>query len=269
MGAFVSDWQDVRLPGLGADRTAIVLGAGGAIGRETVQAFAALGVQTALVTRSADRSAELAKAIGGPVEPFAADLADTAALEQLAADVNDRIGPPTILVNCAALGSSSRGILNLTRAEISSIFDVNVAGALEAVRAVTPAMRAAGGGSVVNMASIAAYRASSSGPAYGSSKAAIITLSRILAAELGPDHIRVNSVSPGQTPTAIRTWDGVPGTDPEPANGSEPRGVPLRRRGRLEDYVGAILYLCSSLADYVTGVDIPVEGGVRLSRARG
>jgi NAD(P)-dependent dehydrogenase (short-subunit alcohol dehydrogenase family) len=265
----VTDWQDVRLPGLGAHRTAIVLGAGGAIGRETVRAFAALGVQTALVTRSSDRSAELAKTIPGPVEPFAADLADSVALEQLAADVGDRLGSPTILVNCAALGSSSRGILNLTRAEISSIFDINVAGALEAVRAVTPAMRAAGGGSVVNLASIAAYRASSSGPAYGSSKAAIITLSRILAAELGPDHIRVNSVSPGQTPTAIRTWDGEPGTDPEPANGSEPRGVPLRRRGRLEDYVGAILYLCSSLADYVTGVDVPVEGGVRLSRARG
>lgn len=263
----MGDWQDVRLPGLGPDRTAIVLGAGGAIGRETVAAFTALGVKAALVTRSKERSAQVAEKIGGT--PFDADLADSAALERLVVDVTAQLGAPTILVNCAALGSSSRSILDLSRAEISAIFDVNVAGGLEAVRAVVPAMRDAGGGSIVNLASIAAYRASSSGPAYGSSKAAIITMSRILAAELGPDHIRVNSVSPGQTPTVIRTWDGSPGTDPEETGGSSgSRAVPLRRRGRLEDYVGAILFLCSDLADYVTGVDIPVEGGVRLARAR-
>lgn len=263
----MGDWHEVRVPGLGPDRTAIVLGAGGAIGRETVAAFTALGVRTALVTRDRDRSAELAAKIGGV--PFGADLSDTPALERLVDDVTAELGAPTILVNCAALGSSSRGILDLTRAEIGAIFDVNVAGALEAIRAVVPAMREAGGGSIVNLASIAAYRASTSGPAYGSSKAAIITLTRILAAELGPDLIRVNSVSPGQTPTVIRTWDGEPGKEPEETVGSSgSRAVPLRRRGRLEDYVGAILFLCSGLADYVTGVDIPVEGGVRLARAR-
>jgi NAD(P)-dependent dehydrogenase (short-subunit alcohol dehydrogenase family) len=263
----VDDWRDLRLPGLGPDRTAIVLGAGGAIGRETVAAFTALGVRTALVTRDRERSARLAERIGGT--PYGADLSDTPALERLADDVTGALGPPTILVNCAALGSSSRSVLDLTRAEISAIFDANVAGALEAIRAAVPAMRDAGGGSIVNLASIAAYRASSSGPAYGSSKAAIIALTGILAAELGPHHIRVNSVSPGQTPTLIRTWDGEPGAEPEETAGSAgARAVPLGRRGRLADYVGAILYLCSDLAGYVTGVDIPVEGGVRLVRAR-
>lgn len=263
----MTEWQDVRLPGLGADRTAIVLGAGGAIGRETVAAFTTLGVRTALVTRDRERSAGLADKIGGT--PFGADLSNSAELERVVADVTAQLGAPTIMVNCAALGSHGRSILDLSRDEITTIFDVNVAGALEAVRAVVPAMRDAGGGSIVNLASIAAYRASNSGPAYGSSKAAIITLSRILANELGPSHIRVNSVSPGQTPTLIRTWDGEPGGEPEATSGSSgSRAVPLRRRGRLADYVGAILFLCSDLADYVTGVDIPVEGGVRLARAR-
>src|SRR5262249_12430204 len=82
-------------------------------------------------------------------------------------------------------------------------------------------------------------------------------------------HIRVNSVSPGQTPTVIRTWDGEPGGEPEDTGGSSgSRAVPLRRRGRLADYVGAVLVLRSELGDYGTGVGIAVEGGLPLRRAR-
>ena len=119
------------------------------------------------------------------------------------------------------------------------------------------------------MSSVAAHRSQPGAAPYGASKAALISLTQHLAVDLGPDGITVNSVSPGQTPTKLRSWDEPAGGAPQSmGSSSDVAGIPRRRRGRLEDYVGAILFLCSSLADYVTGVDIPVEGGARLVRAK-
>lgn len=265
------DWSGVRLPGVDEESVVVVLGGGGAIGQEAVRAFAASGATTILVTRSPERSAALAAEIDGPgrVIGVSADLADSASLERLAATVLDQVGPPTALVNSAAIGAPRSELAGIARAQVSTIFDVNVVGAFEAAKAVVPAMRANGGGRIVNVSSVAAYRAQPGAAPYGASKAALISLTQHLAVELGPDDITVNSVSPGQTPTKLRGWDEAAGGAPQPmGSSSDVAGIPRRRRGRLEDYVGAILFLCSSLADYLTGVDIPVEGGVRLVRAK-
>lgn len=265
------DWSRVRLPGVDESTVAVVLGGGGAIGRETVRAFAASGATTVLVTRSAERSAALAEKIEGPgrVLGLAADLADSGSLRRLADEVAERAGAPTALVNSAAIGASRADFTTVTREQLTRMYEVNVAGAFEAAKAVAPAMRAAGGGRIVNVSSIAAQRVMPGGGPYGSSKAALNSLTQHLAVDLGPDGITVNSVSPGQTPTRLRAWDEPAGGDPEEAGpAARADGVPLRRRGRLEDYTGAILFLCSALAGYVTGVDIPVEGGARLVRAK-
>jgi NAD(P)-dependent dehydrogenase (short-subunit alcohol dehydrogenase family) len=98
---------------------------------------------------------------------------------------------------------------------------------------------------------------------YGASKAALNRLALQMAVDLGKDGIRVNSVSPGQTPTQLRAFDEPPGTPPREAMSRRVTGesLPLGRRGQLDDYVGPTLFLLSDMSRYVTGIDVPVEGG--------
>jgi NAD(P)-dependent dehydrogenase (short-subunit alcohol dehydrogenase family) len=265
------NWADVSLPGVDSSTIAIVLGAAGAIGGETVRAFAAAGATVALVSRSVERSTKAAASVKGPgrVLPLAADMADSDSLQRLVDDVLEQAGPPSVLVNSAAVGADRQDPTTVTREQVATIFAVNVLGAFEAARTVIPPMRERGGGKIVNVSSIAAQRTLPGSAPYASSKAALNALTRSLAVDLGPDGITVNSVSPGQTPTKLRSWDERAGVAGPPMGSPDAvAGIPLRRRGRLEDYVGAILFLSSSLSDYVTGVDMPVEGGGRLVRAK-
>ena len=263
------DWQSVSLPGIDDSTVAIILGAGGAIGGEAVRAFAAMGAKVALVTRDLGRSTELAKTIDAPhpIMPAAADLARPGDLERMVDQVSRSVGAPTVLVNSAALGAPHRDITDVSRDDTSKLFDVNVVAAYEAAKAVAAPMRAGGYGRIVNIASIAAMRVTVGGVAYGTTKAAVIGLTEQLAVDLATDGITVNCVSPGQTPTKLRDLHEDPGQPQEPMNGSV-RAIPLGRRGLLADYVGAILFLSSSLAGYITGVNIPIEGGIRLVRAK-
>ncbi|GIH17771.1 beta-ketoacyl-ACP reductase [Rugosimonospora africana] len=263
------DWRTLSLPGIDGSTVAIVLGGGGAIGGETVRALAAMGAKVALVTRDLERSTELAKKVDAehPVLPGVADLAKPGDLERMVAQVSDGLGTPTVLVNSAAIGAPHNDITAVSRDEVSKLFDVNVVAAYEAAKAVAPGMRTAGYGRIVNVASIAALRVTRGGVAYGVSKAAVISLTEQLAADLAGGGITVNCVSPGQTPTKLRDVNEAAGSPQEQVNGPT-NAIPLGRRGRLQDYVGAILFLSSSLAGYITGVDIPVEGGIRLVRPK-
>ena len=265
------DWNAVSLPGIDGSTVAIVLGAGGAIGGATAHALAAMGAKVAVVTRDIERSTQLAKSLGAsqPPLPAVADLSEPGSLEQLVDRVIDRLGAPAVLVNSAAISAPRRDVTEVSRDEVGRILDVNVVGAYEAVKAVAPAMRAAGYGRIVNIASIAAIRSSHGSVAYGVSKAAVIGLTEQMAVELAADGITVNCVSPGQTPTKLRSIDEAAGTPQEAAAaGHSADAIPTGRRGRLDDYVGAIVFLSSALADYITGMDISVEGGVRLVRPK-
>lgn len=265
------DWHAVSLPGIDSSTVAIVLGAGGAIGGATARALAAMGAKVAIVTRDIERSTQIAKSIGAsqPLLPAIADMSEPGSLQQLADQVTDRLGAPTVLVNAAAIGAPRQDVTKVSRDEVSKILDVNVVGAYEAIKAVAPAMRAAGYGRIVNTASVAAIRSTHGGVAYGVSKTAVIGLTEQMAVELAANGITVNCVSPGQTPTKLRSVDEAAGAPQETAPGSNnSSAIPLGRRGRLDDYVGAILFLSSALAGYITGMDIQVEGGVRLVRPK-
>lgn len=264
------DWSNVRMPGIDDNTVAVVLGAGGAIGGECCRALAAAGATTVVVTRDPDQGAKLAAdLVGGAAVAATADLADTGSLERLVERLGEQGLAPSVLVNSAAIGAPRSDPATVPREQIRQIFEVNVVGAFEAIRTLSAPMRRLGRGRVVNVASVAAQRVLPGAGPYGSSKAALISLTQHLAVDLGPDGITVNSVSPGQTPTRLRDWTEQPGGEPQPmGSGSDTSGIPVGRRGRLEDYAGAVLFLCSSLADYITGVDIPVEGGARLVRAK-
>jgi NAD(P)-dependent dehydrogenase (short-subunit alcohol dehydrogenase family) len=268
-------WQAMSLPGIGADTTVVVLGGGGAIGGEIVRAFAAMGATVALVTRSFEQARQLAAEVGGPgkVVPFAADITDGDALDRLAADVTSACGVATVLVNSAAVGGHHKDVADIGTDAVRGLLDVNAVGALQAVQAFLPGMRERGHGRVISIGSVAADRVMPGGVAYGVSKAALISLTRHLAVALGPDGITVNAVSPGQTPTRIRGWDEPAGAAPVPKvsaagpSGPSSDSVPVRRRGELADFVGVVLFLASDLAGYITGANIPVDGGTSLVRA--
>lgn len=264
------DWSTVRLPGVDDRTVAIVLGGGGAIGSECVSALAAQGAHVALVTRSKERSEALAGKLHGDVKGYAADLEEPETIVRLTDRVVEDYGYPSVLINSAAVGSTRENFEEVPLAQARKMFDTNVLGALQATKTVAPHMRQRGGGSIVNVASVAAHRVAPGGTAYAASKASLMSLTRHLAVELGPSRITVNSVSPGQTPTLLRRWDEESGQPPQPkatAPTYTAAAVPVGRRGELADYIGVILFLCSALAGYITGADIPVEGGTRLVRA--
>ena len=268
------EWSQIKLPGLDESTVAVVLGAGGAMGLETSRALLATGATVAVVTRSAERSRELAASLSdaGKAFGFEADLEQPQTLSALADSVAAQCGPASVLVNCAAVGMPHQRFEEVSFEQARRIIDTNTLGAIEAMKAFAPHMRQRGGGKIVNVSSVSGLRVVDGGTLYGVSKAALVSASQHIAVELGPDNINVNVISPGQTPTRLRDWDAEPGTatPAKEASGGpyKATGVPLRRRGRQEDYVGTILFLCSSLADYITGADVPVEGGVRLVRAR-
>jgi NAD(P)-dependent dehydrogenase (short-subunit alcohol dehydrogenase family) len=137
---------------------------------------------------------------------------------------------------------------------------------------VVPILKAKGGGKIVNIASIAGHRGSPGGSAYSAAKGGVVMLTRQMAVELAPYKINVNSVSPGFTPTRLTTiYEYQEGARNEGAYGAAAPGshftaAPLGSRGELDDYVGPVLFLSSQWANFITGVDLPVEGGRMAAR---
>jgi NAD(P)-dependent dehydrogenase (short-subunit alcohol dehydrogenase family) len=138
----------------------------------------------------------------------------------------------------------------------NSTMAVNVTGALLMTQSAIPLMKKGGWGRIVNISSISGVRASAGRIAYGTSKAAIIGLTRQLAIELAPDNITVNSVAPGPVDTATAR-----ALHTELTRQSYVRMIPMRRYGRPEEIAAAVSFLCSEDASYITGHTIPVDGG--------
>jgi NAD(P)-dependent dehydrogenase (short-subunit alcohol dehydrogenase family) len=266
-------WETVRLPGLDGDWGYVVLGAAGAIGSQVVRALLGTGAQVMATARAATALERLSDNLGPDhkhrllLQPV--DVTDmqsaSSAFERAAAEFGGLRG----VVNCAAAGDG--GMLGATpdAGRARAILDVNILGTILPAAAAFPHLERYGpGASLVNMASIAAYRSHGVGVAYAASKAAVLRITGELAVEWGPAGIRVNCVSPGQTPTRIRGVDDPAGLPPQlqPAGPSRQADVPLARFGTLDDYAGPTLFLLSDLARYVNGQDILVDGGTTWRR---
>lgn len=265
------------LPGLGPDSFVVVTGGAGVLGSAVAGGLTALGATVGLVGRAGPSLERAAAECPGPGRALwaAGDVGERGSVAAAVASLVEEAGPPTGLVNMAAVIAGSRSSAEVTEEEIDVLLRVNVKGSFEAVQACAPAMAGAGRGSVVLVSSVAAHRARSGSPMYGATKAAVIRLTQQLAWEHGPSGIRVNCISPGQTPTQLTAWDAAPSAAPPVAKVAGDSGapdtssaagkaarLPLRRRGTASDYVGPVLFLLSDLAAYVTGVDIPVDGGL-------
>ncbi|MSQ27634.1 MAG: SDR family oxidoreductase [Dehalococcoidia bacterium] len=262
------DWPQLSLPGIGADTTVLVTGGAGAIGYRVAEAFLALGARVAIMGRSPSTMEDAAKRLGHPgrVLALTGDISKTEDDKRVVAAVVATWGRLDVLVQSAAIGDGGPTLDTLTPEAIDAVLGTNVKGLMLMAQAAAVPMRAQRRGKIVNVGSVAGYRAHAGRLLYATSKSALQHLTRQLAVELSPYGINVNGVSPGQTPTRLKTFLDAAGGQPEAqATVSGPAAyerIPLRRRGVLDDYVGPIVFLASDLADYLSGIDIPAEGGI-------
>jgi len=229
--------------------TALVTGAGRGLGRAIATRLAADGYAVVTVDIDASSAEAVAAEIGG--RAMACDVADPQAVQALA----EAVGPVQVLVNNAGIWSYG-GLIAARQEEVDRVLAVNLGGTLHCCRAFAPGMVAAGGGSIVNLSSVAAAMAATVVEVYPVSKGAIEVLTRQLAQELGPSGIRVNAIGPGSMLTE--------GTAPSyQGDLMEKRAaqVPLRRIGTPADIANAVAFLVSAEASYISGQVLYVDGG--------
>jgi 3-oxoacyl-[acyl-carrier protein] reductase len=240
-------------------KVAIVTGAGRGLGRDYAQAFANDGSAVAAVDLNGAAAEETAQAIrdkGGSAVAVTVDVADPASTEAMAAAVVDAFGRIDFLVNNAALWGDLQmtPIMDTPPEYWDTVMGVNVKGVWLCMKAVLPAMRAQQQGRIVNISSIGAWMP---GSVYGTSKAAVNQLTFAAANELAASGITVNAVAPGMIDNEA-TRQQVPA---EHLAAMLAAMVPMRRFGTSTDLYGAIRYLCSDDAAWVTGQTISPNGG--------
>ncbi|HMO29944.1 3-oxoacyl-ACP reductase FabG [Enterovirga sp.] len=249
-------------------RRVLVTGAGRGIGQEIAFGFARRGaiVGVADVT-PADVEATVAAIgrAGGEAVALALDVADYAAVERGLAEAARAMGGPfDTVVNNAGISPKHDGaahkVWEMDPAEWNRVVAVNLSGPFNTIRALTPSMREAGRGWIVNMSSVAGKTYSPVVAChYAATKAALIGLTKHLAAELGPFGIRVNALAPGRIDTPMVR--GVAGA----VNDEQVRLTPLSRLGEPDEVADVALYLTSPEASFVTGQTVDVAGGLYMT----
>ena len=246
-------------------KTALVTGASRGIGAAAARALDAAGARVILTGRSADDLERVAGTIANDPIVIPADLAPPGAGADLARAVLAATGGDgvDVLVNNAGI-PMRRKPEALTEAEFDLVYAVNVRSLLMLAIGLAPAMIERGGGSVINVSSIASLRGSLGRVAYAATKGAVDAMSRALAADWGPKGIRVNAINPGIIATAI--WEESRATVPGLIEDMTAQ-IPLKRWGEADDIADVIVFLASDAARYVSGETLAVDGGMTYARA--
>jgi len=250
-----------------AGKTALITGGTRGIGRATAEAMARAGANVVVSSRKQDACDEAAKAIidaGGKAVGIPCNVSNIAEIEALVKGAMDAFGQIDILVCNAAVNPYMGPLKDIDDEAYDKILTTNVKNVLKLCNLVIPGMAERRDGAVVIVSSIAATKGSRSLGAYAISKAADVQLARNLAIEWGLSNIRVNAVLPGlvKTDMARALWD-----NPETA-AKAMEGYPIGRLGEPEDLAGAILFLASPAASWITGQALPVDGGATIAGGR-
>ena len=246
-------------------QVAIVTGAGAGIGAATAHRLAAEGAAVLIAELSAEaaeRQAAAIRAAGGAAEALRTDVALHADVRAMVERAVQRWGRLDILVNNAySPGDHGGGAVETPEDVWDHGMAVLVKSIFLAARYAVPAMRQAGGGSIVNMASVHGLLMAPGQMIYESGKSAVIGLTRQLATEFGPDGIRVNAICPGHILTEKQRarWDENPD-----ALAFFEQQYPLRRVGQPGDIANAVAFLCSPEASFITGHALVVDGGLSI-----
>lgn len=238
-------------------RVCLVTGGGRGIGRAIALALAAEGGSVGVAARTRPECEAVADEIGERGLAIEADVADEADCERAVAELTERLGPPTIVVNAAGISPVRQRAERHDGAAFKQMLDVNLAGAFLMTRAAAPALLA-GGGSVVMIASVLGAAASPRLAGYGASKAGLVQLTRTLAREWADRAVRVNAVCPGYVET--RLTESTLAVDR--IRNEIVAATPLGRLGTLEEVVAPALFLASDEASYITGAALLVDGGI-------
>jgi NAD(P)-dependent dehydrogenase (short-subunit alcohol dehydrogenase family) len=245
-------------------KVAIVTGSTKGIGRAMASGLARAGATVVVSSRKQDLCNEVARQIetetGSEVLGLACHVGEWDAIPTFVDAVHERFGHIDVLVNNAGITPTRLTVSEITHDVWQKIFSVNVEGPLRMAQCVAPLMRDHGGGSIVNIASMAAYSGGPGVCAYGASKAALVNLTKSMAQEWMPWNIRVNVLSPG--PFLSEMVEGAernaPGFKAMIANGTL-----MKRVADPAEIVGPVLYLASDASSFVTGDDISVSGGMQ------
>lgn len=245
------------------DRVTIVTGASKGIGRAIATAFVREGARVAICSRTADEGEVAAAALrdaGGDVVYIQADVSIMSDAERLVQETLNRWGRLDVLCNNAAIGML-RTLEDTTAEEWRHLMSINVDGVFHCSKFAIPAMRAAGGGSIVNLASVASFVGFLADAAYCTSKGAVLMLTRQMALDYAPENIRVNAICPGfiRTPEFEHYLGQKP--DPEAARAEVVAYHPIGRVGEPEEVAEVAVFFASEESSFVTGAHLFVDGG--------
>src|SRR6266540_299105 len=239
------------------DTVCVVTGSTGGIGLESARLLAAEGARVVTSGRTVDPPE-----VGEELH-VRADLARAGEPERLVRETEEQLGRVDVLVNNVGV-AYQRSFEEVTDEQWDEVWQVNVMSYVRAIRAVLPGMKERAGGVIVNVSSTAGKRPSASMPDYSITKAAVLSLSRLVADVYAKDGIRCNAVTPG--PTATQAWLGPGGLadqqgDREAVLEKVAAGRPLGRLAEPEEIAAVIAFLCSDRASYVTGAAWSADGG--------
>jgi NAD(P)-dependent dehydrogenase (short-subunit alcohol dehydrogenase family) len=241
-------------------KVALITGASRGIGEAIAVAYSQAGAKVVLASRKQadlDQVAEQIRALGRDVLAMAAHTGDMAAISAVVAKAVDAFGGIDIVVNNAATNPHFGPILTAEDSHWDKILDVNVKGYFRVVKACMESMQARGGGKIINMSSVAGLEPQPMMGVYSVSKAAVLMLTKVLAAELAPYNIQVNAIAPGfvKTKFSAALWQ-----NPQ-INEAILKRIPQKRMAEPEEIAGLAVYLASPASSFVTGSIFSIDGG--------
>jgi len=241
-------------------KVAVVSGTGPNIGAEIARTLARSGARVVCLDLNASyakAAADSITAAGGKVSAVACDITNPDDVARAVKAAVDAFGGIDILVNDAAI-TDRKPFLEATLDDWNRVLGVILTGTFLLSQATARQMVSQGrGGAMVNLISTSGHRGEAIRIAYGVAKAGLLNFTRSLAVQLAPHRIRVNSVTPTQTGTPVGMPDAAPRSDADP-----PKNILVKRWGRPSDQANAVAFLVSPEADFITGIDLPCDGGL-------
>ncbi len=244
-------------------KVAIVTGGASGFGRATVEHFEREGARVVVVDLDEARGRDVVAALGDTARLVVGDVSAAATASDAVATAVDQFGRLDVLVNNAGIvQGDDRDTWNTTEDKWDQVLQVNLRSVFVCSKAAIPVMLESGGGSIVNVASIAAS-VCTGGAAYAASKGAILSYTRHTARELARRGVRMNAVSPGfmRTPMTTGEREGLDEAAQEERIAGFASHLPMKRMGAMDDIADAILFLASDEASYITGQELIVDGG--------
>ncbi|TLF77327.1 glucose 1-dehydrogenase [Nocardia cyriacigeorgica] len=238
-----------------ADKVVLVTGGARGLGEAFARGIVAAGGRVMIGDLLDEEGAAVAASLGDKAGYVHLDVTDPADWQAAVDATVAAFGKMSGLVNNAGISASGQTVADEPLDTFQRIIQINLVSVYTGIHTAVPAMRAAGGGSIVNISSAAGLIGMALTGGYGAAKWGVRGLTKVAAVELGRENIRVNSVHPGMVYTPMTAPTGI---SPEP--GAFPNN-PFQRVGRAEELVGAVTYLLSDAASYTTGAELAVDGG--------